>query len=449
MQNNCAGARRVSFCVICASLRHPFRTVPLNPNSRILLLPVGSAGDVFPFIWLGRLLRARGHRVTMITVGIFEEAAKRAGLEFVEFGTRAEFEAIQRDARIWKPYQATQLVFDFAGRNATRGRDAISEIVKRERPALMIGSLLAFGARLAREQFGIPLVTVHLQPSVMISMHDTPVFFSEAAWISRLPRWLKQIIFSLPNPADTHAKPHIRKACLEAGVKPPRGLFKEWWHSPDGVLLLFPDWFAAPQPDWPEHVFQHTFPLEDLAAERPLSPELQGFLAAGEKPVVFTPGSANIQAHRFFDSAFNAIAQLGKRAVFVTRDLSQIPANLPPNIAAVEYAPFSTLLRHASAFVHHGGIGTLSQGLAAGVPQLLMPMAHDQPDNENRLRRLGAGFGLVPKKFTPDRVAAALRRLISDAATTEAVWDCAERIAKSPSPDRVIEWLEARVPGRP
>lgn len=380
----------------------------------------------------------------MITVGIFEEAARKAGLDFVEFGTRAEFEAIQRDARIWKPYRATQVVFDFAGRNAARGRDAIRAIVERDRPSLMIGSLLAFGARLAREQFGIPLVTVHLQPSVMISMHDTPVFFSEAAWISRLPRWLKQLIFSMPNPADTHAKPHIRKACLEAGVQPPRSLFKDWWHSPDGVLLLFPDWFAAPQPDWPDHMFQHTFPLEDLAAERPLSPELQRFLAEGEKPVVFTPGSANIQAHHFFDSAFKAVTRLGKRAVFATRDLSQLPANLPPSIAAVEWAPFSTLLRHASAFVHHGGIGTLSQGFAAGVPQLLMPMAHDQPDNENRLRRLGAGFGLVPKKFTPERVAAALEKLTTDAAITASALECARRIAASPTAEPVISWLEAR-----
>lgn len=412
--------------------------------SHILLLPVGSAGDVFPFIWLGRQLRARGHRVTMITASLFEEAAREAGLGFVPLGTKEEFEAIQNDPRIWKPYQSTQLVFDFAGKNAARGRDAIREIVVNDRPALMIGSLLAFGARLAREQFGIPLVTVHLQPSVLISMHDTPVFFSEAAWISKLPRWMKRLIFSMPNPADTHARPWIRKACAAAGAPPPRSIFKEWWHSPDGVLLLFPDWFAAPQPDWPANLLQHTFPLEDLAAERPLSAELQRFLAAGEKPIVFTPGSANIQAHHFFDSAFKAVTRLGRRAVFVTRDLSQLPADLPPTIAAVEYAPFSTLVRHASVFVHHGGIGTLSQGFTAGMPQLLMPMAHDQPDNENRLRRLGAGFGLTPKKFTPERVASALQKLTTDPAITAAARQCAARLAHTPPLEPVMAWLEAR-----
>lgn len=413
--------------------------------AHILLLPVGSAGDVFPFIWLGRLLRARGHRVTMITACLFEEAARDAGIDFVGLGTKEEFESIQRDARIWRPYQATQLVFDYAGKSAARCRDAIRQIIATDEPNLMLGSLLAFGGRLAREQFGVPLVTVHLQPSVLISMYDTPVLFSEAPWISKLPRCVKRLIFSMPNPADRSAKPWIQKACVEAGIPTPRSVFKDWWHSPDGVLLLFPDWFAPPQPDWPQNLLQQSFPLEDLAAERPISVELQRFLDAGDKPIIFTPGSANIQARHFFEVALKGATQLGKRAVFVTRDLTQLPTPLPQSIAAVEYAPFSTLLPHASAFVHHGGIGTLSQGFAAGVPQLLMPMAHDQPDNENRLRRLGAGFGIVPKRFTPDRVAASLQRLTTDPTFAQAARECSERLANGPPSDALMHWLEKRL----
>jgi rhamnosyltransferase subunit B len=55
--------------------------------------------------------------------------------------------------------------------------------------------------------------------------------------------------------------------------------------------------------------------------------------------------------------------------------------------------------------VHHGGIGTAAQGLAAGVPQLVMPLAHDQPDNADRLKRLGVGRELRPKRFTAANVA--------------------------------------------
>ena len=412
--------------------------------SHILLLPVGSAGDVFPFIWLGRQLLARGHRVTMITACLFEKAARQAGLEFVGLGTEKEFEDIQRDARIWKPYRATQFVFDFSGKSAMRTYREIEKISKDEPPSLMLGSLLAFGGRLAREKLGIPLLSVHLQPSVLISMYETPIFLSEAPWISRLPRWMKRLVFSFPNPADLNAKPWIKLACEELGIPSPRSLFKEWWHSPDGTLLLFPDWFAAPQPDWPVKHFQHTFPLEDLSAEQGLSDPLVSFLSEGDKPIVFTPGSANVQAQRFFEVALQAVLRLKQRAVFVTRDLSQLPSSLPPEVMAVEYAPFSTLLKQAACFVHHGGIGTLSQGFAAGVPQLLMPMAHDQPDNENRLRRLGAGMGLTPRKFTSERVAAALEELLLSPSVSASVAKCAELTRNRPGPEAMIEWIETK-----
>jgi UDP:flavonoid glycosyltransferase YjiC (YdhE family) len=54
----------------------------------------------------------------------------------------------------------------------------------------------------------------------------------------------------------------------------------------------------------------------------------------------------------------------------------------------------------------------MSQALAAGVPQLIQPMSHDQPDNAERVRRLGVGAELPVKKFQGPRVAETLRALI-------------------------------------
>ena len=69
-----------------------------------------------------------------------------------------------------------------------------------------------------------------------------------------------------------------------------------------------------------------------------------------------------------------------RRAIFLSRHREHIPANLPPTIRHFDFIPFSQLLPHASALVHHGGIGSCSQALASGVRQVIMPMAHDQPD---------------------------------------------------------------------
>ena len=73
--------------------------------------------------------------------------------------------------------------------------------------------------------------------------------------------------------------------------------------------------------------------------------------------------------------------------------------------------PFSEVLPRSSALVHHGGIGTTAQGLAAGVPQLVMPMSHDQPDNADRLVRMGVGSFLPPRSFQPQAVHDQLHRL--------------------------------------
>ncbi len=185
--------------------------------------------------------------------------------------------------------------------------------------------------------------------------------------------------------------------------------------------------------------------MEDLAKEEPLKPELQAFLAAGERPVVFTPGSANVQAARFFAVAAEAVRRIGCRAVFVTCEPEQVPPNLPSNFCTVDYAPFSTLLKHASVFVHHGGVGTMSQAFAAGVPQLIMPMAHDQPDNADRAERLGAGIGLSVRRFTPKRVAQALERLLRDPGFRESATRCADRISKPLHTDVLMRWIEDRI----
>lgn len=403
----------------------------------LLLLPFGSAGDVFPFIWLGRQLLARGHRVTMITACLFEEQARRAGLEFISWGRAEEFEAMIRDPRIWKVGQGTKVVFDFAAKAVEPYLAAIESCEKAD---LMLAPVTAFAGRLAREKHGTPLIMVHLQPAVFLSVHETPLLHPAMKWLRAMPVWFKKALFSLPNPVDMFALPKIRRICEQHGVKPPRSLWHEWWDSPDGVIAFFPEWFAAPQPDWPKNLLQWTFPLEDLAKEQPLSPALQAFLAAGEPPVVFTPGSANVQASRFFDVAAKAVAKVGCRAVFVTREPKQAPANLPPQIHVEAYAAFSTLLKQASAFVHHGGIGTMSQAFAAGVPQLIMHMAHDQPDNADRVERLGAGIGLSVRQFTPERVAKELQRLLTEPSFKEAT----KGFQMSADATALMRWIEER-----
>lgn len=416
----------------------------MPPPLQFTLFPFGSAGDVLPFIWLGRQLRQHGHRVQLLTSPVFAGAARAAGLPLTPVGSLEDFEHLIRDPRLWRLYQGTKLVFDTAGRSTA----ACVELLEREmaegrRPDVLLAPCTMFGARLIREKHRLPLVTVDLQPAVMISAHAPPVLVPGMQMLRRLPLWLRRRLLHLPNPADRFAGTAVRAACLQHGVAPPDSLWWDWAHSPDGVLALFPDWFAAPQPDWPANLLQWDFPLEDLSREQTLPSDLKAFLAAGERPVVFTAGSANVQARRFFETALAAVTALQKRAVLVTRDRSQLPGHLPDSVLSVDYAPFSLLLPHAAAFVHHGGIGTLAQGLAAGVPQLVTALAHDQPDNARRVQQLGAGRALQAAACTPRRLAETLRRLLTDPHVAQVCRALARRTAPARSAGPLVDWLVA------
>ncbi len=380
--------------------------------------------------------------MTMVTTVIFAKAAEAAGIGFVGLGTEEEVEAIAKDRRIWKLGIGTKLVLDHAVAWSPRYLEAMENLGLVD---LMMAPLTAFGARLAREKHGIPLITVHLQPMVFMSAYETPLLHPSFAWLRSLPVGLRKFLFSLPNAVDLLALPGIRKICREIGVPPPRSIWREWWHSPDGVLALFPSWFGKPQPDWPANLFQADFPMEDLTAEVAMQPELAEFLAAGEKPVVFTPGSANVQAERFFASATEAVKRLGIRAVFVTRMKNQIPAGMVGRILQVEFVPFSKLLGHASAFVHHGGVGTMAQGFRAGVPQLVMAMSHDQPDNAERLRKLGSGIALMAGDFTPERVTKELSRLLGESRFAESAEMLRKKTEEAADPVEMIRWVEDRM----
>ena len=113
----------------------------------------------------------------------------------------------------------------------------------------------------------------------------------------------------------------------------------------------------------------------------------------------WTPGN-------FYEDSAAAAKILGRRAVLlVGKDTRNRPPSLPDGVVAFDYAPFSELFPRAAAIVHQGGIGTTAQAMRSGRPMLVMPYAHDQPDNAERLVRLGIARSISRHRYTPDRAA--------------------------------------------
>lgn len=409
----------------------------------VILIPIGSSGDVNPFVALGRALQARGHRITMVTNGYFEPLARRSGFDFEPLGTAEEYHAVLERPGIWDPNEGFRLVIEWTTLKTMR---PIYELIERRNvpgETVVAGPVTAFGARFAQEKLGVPLVSVVLQPAMFRSSTEVsklgllPVSSRMPGWWNRLLYWAADVMI-----IDRLVGPETNAFRAELGLAAVRRFFDEWWFSPERILALFPDWFAPPPPDWPAQLGLTGFPLYDESDAAVTHPELEAFLNAGPPPIVFTPGSAMRHGKAFFEAAADACRRLGRRGVLVSRYSDQIPPQLPEGVRWFEFVPFSQLFPRSACAVHHGGIGTSSQALAAGIPQLIMPMAHDQFDNAARLERLGVAASLSPRRFRGPSVARALEPLLISPSVAEQCRLAAERTrSANPFPEacRLIE----------
>jgi UDP:flavonoid glycosyltransferase YjiC (YdhE family) len=379
----------------------------------ILIIAMGSHGDVHPMVGLAATLRARGYDAAVLTCPYYEDMIRRAGVPLIPMGTSADLLETMQDPRLWDGHKAFEIVTE---RMILRFMRPIYKLIaERYVPGrtMLVAPPTSFGARIAREKLGIPLATVHLAPAGIQSVYQSPVL-PPLLWDDWVPIWFKRIQYWIINDLviDRKCAGPVNQFRAELGLPPVRGIFKSWWNSPDRVLCMFPEWYAPKQPDWPAAATFTGFPMWDESSVTPLSPEVEEFLQAGDAPIVFTPGSAMIHGQKFFAAAAGACQQLGQRGILLTRHGDQIPASLPESVRHFSYVPLSRLLNRSAAMVHHGGVGTVAQALAAGIPQVTMPMAHDQFDNAARLERLGIGATLPRHKFTADRLARTLEPLL-------------------------------------
>lgn len=409
---------------------------------KILLVPVGSAGDVHPYVPIGVALRNRGHDVTMIANPHFERLIARVGLDMCPLGTEAQYLEVTEHPDLWDKNRGVTVIAS-ALRLATP--EIYDAIRRRHRPndTLIVGSGLAFGARIASETLRIPMVTLHLQPSCLYSVLDSPVMHPAFARINSWPTVVKRLVFWATDlAADRVMAPAANELRTRLGLPPVRHITSAWWHSPTRVIGLFPDWFAAPQPDWPPQTVLTGFPLYDERGATATMPEVGRFLDDGSPPIVFAAGSGNRQGRRFFETAVDACRQLQRRGVLLSRFAEQIPTGMGDAVRHFDYVPLSEILPRAAALVHHGGIGTMAQGLAAGVPQLVMPMTFDQPDNASRLARLGAGRALSPQAFTGPAVAHELASLMASPEVAQRCRGFAARLQASDAVARTCDLIE-------
>ena len=388
-------------------------------NTQFVVVTTGSAGDLFPFLRLAAGLQARGHKVTLVAPELHAPMAARAGVPF--HGTFAD-PAVLNHPDLWHPSRGFAIVW----RAVQPGLAALPDFVAnlpREDACVIVAHPLALPAADLCRATGrqIAIAVAYLAPSNIPTVHD-PLMLGPLAvpgWVPHsVRRWLWRTIER--RYIDPVVLLDINSARARAGMTPVDSLFAFLKHAPDLSLTLFPQWFGPRQPDWPSPLVSGEFPLFDPDPDAAFSPQLQAFLKQGSKPIVFTPGTANQQASKYFAAARFATERLGRRAIFLTPHRDQVPLPLPASILWQEYSPLQKLLPYAAALVHHGGIGTTAEACRAGVPQLVVPLAFDQFDNAARVVALGVGRSLPHARLSARALCRDLEQLLSSSCGLQA-----------------------------
>lgn len=379
----------------------------------ILFPTLGSAGDILPLIPLARCMMRRGYNCIIIASPRFEDVTGKFGVSFLPLGTDQQYRELTEDERLWHASQAFQVVVQ---RGILPFLQPLMDIYETFAPeqTVIVSPLLLFASHIAHQKYGFRFASLQLQPALLRSVHAPPVLGSLA-----LPDWLPPRLVELyyrildRTIIDPLLAPSLNSFRQKYGLPPSRRIFHNDLFSEQLNLCLFPQWYAAPQVDWPAHTFCTGF---IAPPEMPVQHQdiLQTFLASGDAPVVVTPGSALPNARHFFEVAVAATLRSGRRAILLTHDSSQIPNPLPEGCLYLPFYPLGPLLPQAAAIVHAGGTGTLAQAVAAGIPQLIIPLTNDQPDNAARIRRLGLGEVLQSRQLTPRSLANMITKILEN-----------------------------------
>ena len=414
----------------------------------VVVVTIGSAGDLFPFLALALALRAAGHRISFLGPGQHAPFVEAAGLPF--HGLPAD-EAVLDHPDLWHPTRGLAIVW-----RATRPAMAqvpafMAALPPEEKCAMLVHPLALPEADLCRAaRPGLRIAAAYLAPSNLPTVHDPLMLgpYRVPRWVPHgLRRWLwRRIGARLLDPV---ALPDVNAARREAGLAPVGSLVDFIPQVADLSIGLFPDWFAPTQPDWPRPLVRAGFPLYDPDPHAALSNELQHFLRQGGRTLVFTPGTGNRQARAWFEYAAEAAHLLGERAIFLTPHREQLPDPLPGHVLWQEYVPLRALLPHVAVLVHHGGIGTTAEALHAGTPQLVVPLAHDQFDNGARVEALGVGHSLRATRLNTGRLLRCLGRLLDDDGVRARCRAVAGQFERDPGMDAVVAVVEGLATASP
>jgi vancomycin aglycone glucosyltransferase len=370
---------------------------------QVLLSTIGSRGDVQPLLALALELRTQGHQCRLCAPPDFRDFVEAYGVPFVAVGPAVRHVGSARQSAAAKPSPESfrELVADtIAGQFATLGEAGADCDV------IVASTALQYAARSIAELRRIPYFFAAYSPVVLPSTHHAPpplpgqlsmkgVADNRALWDQQAQRWNE--LFGAA----------LNEQRASAGLDPVTDV--RTYMFTDRPLLAADPILAPWAMPCDLHVTQTGAWM--LSDQRPLSAEIEAFLAAGEPPIYFGFGSTHTPQETS-RTMIEAARALGRRAIVLTGWADLALVDDKPDCLSISEVNLQALFPRVAAVVHHGGAGTTTMAARAGAPQVVVPHRYDQHYFAHRIDQLNVGVAHAPTVPTADSLIAALNRVL-------------------------------------
>lgn len=392
----------------------------------ILILTLGSRGDVQPYVALGKGLKAAGHTVTVCASSSFEPLITSHGLdygymsdEFIKLvDSEAGREAMEHGRN---PFALVKTMLSLLQESKRIFRTMLKETwetAQAARPDVVIYHPKSLGGSHIAEKLGVPAILATPVPVIVPTAEMVAVGMPAL----KLGCWYNLLSYKLIDKGyhtyDTEINAFRQDSLGLAPMPKSSSPLQTTDGRPIPVIHGYSE-HVSPRPvDWPQsaHITGYWF-LEEQPGWQPPA-RLVDFLAAEAPPVYIGFGSmAGRNPQRLAEIAIEALKKTGQRGILATGWGGLDVSSLPPTVLKIDQAPHSWLFPRVSAVVHHGGAGTTAAGLQAGRPTIITPFMVDQPYWGERVHALGAGSKPIPQnRLTAEKLAAAIREVTTNPA---------------------------------
>ncbi len=387
---------------------------------RILIIALGSRGDVQPYIALGKGLKQAGHTVRFVTYQNFELLVNLHGLEFYPLeGNVQEIVQTQEIAKLLEKgnflaitYMTAQKAKESAINSAAVALEACQgmDLILAGMGGVYLSLSLAQKLDLPLIQaYVVPFTPTKAFPSVLLPQAFGRLGATFRYWSHHLTR---QAIWQGFRSADRL----VREQLLDLPPTPFFGPERAPQLNNYPILYGFSPSVIPKPTDWNENIHVSGYWFLDSSSDWIPPDELIDFLNLDPTPIYIGFGSmSNHKPEEITELILQALAQTQQRAVIQSGWGGLSPNNLPDTVFLVDSIPHSWLFSHVAAVVHHGGAGTTAAALAAGIPSIVIPFFGDQFFWGEYVAQLGVGTQpILRKQLTVAKLAKAINLALTD-----------------------------------